>query len=154
SEVIASDTIDRALVDRFAATLDLAASEYPDGAEAPAGIHWCLSPLLAPTAQLGPDGHPARGGFLPPVPLPRRMWAGGLLNFSDRLRVGDTVARRSRVGDIRLKHGRTGPLIFVTVDHDYSVAGMTVLQERQDIVYQDVQSAGDKSDSAADPAQD
>ncbi|HWZ06545.1 MAG TPA: MaoC family dehydratase N-terminal domain-containing protein, partial [Bradyrhizobium sp.] len=68
-------------------------------------------------SELGPDGHPARGGFLPPVPLPRRMWAGGELEFVDALRVGDEVTRTSRIADVTLKTGSTGTLCFVAVDH-------------------------------------
>src|SRR4051812_5156006 len=61
------------------------------GAPAPVGIHWCLAPDIVPTRDIGPDGHPARGGFLPPVPFPRRMWAGGELKFSGDFRIGDEV---------------------------------------------------------------
>lgn len=148
SEVEAVDQIDRALVDRFALTLDLDPSRYHEGDAAPVGIHWCLSPLLAPTSELGPDGHPARGGFLPPVPLPRRMWAGGSLTYLGRFLVGQTVSRRSRVEDIRLKQGRTGPLIFVTVEHVYNVGSQVLLRERQDIVYRDMPR---QDDVAGDP---
>ena len=73
-------------------------------------------------SQIGPDGHPARGGFLPPVPLPRRMWAGGRLELIDPLRVGDEVKRSSRIRDVTLKSGSSGALCFVTVDHEFSTA--------------------------------
>lgn len=138
SEVVVSDEIDQSLVERFAATFDLDPDHYLHGKDAPAGIHWCLSPLLAPTSQLGPDGHPARGGFLPPVALPRRMWAGGKLNFLGRFQVGQVITKTSRVADIRLKQGRTGSLVFVTVHHDYSSSGAILLREQQDIVYRDI----------------
>lgn len=150
SEAVASEQIDKALVDRFAATFDLDPDRYGEGSEAPLGIHWCLAPLLAPSAQLGPDGHPARGGFLPPVPLPRRMWAGGMLAFSGRFLVGQTVRRRSSVEDIRLKQGRAGSLIFVTVQHSYDVCGQAVLSERQDIVYRDIPGPEGKSGDAVE----
>lgn len=81
----AVDMITPALVERFCAIFDLPLESI--GAEAPPGIHWCLSPPIASSADLGPDGHPERGRFLPPVPLPRRMWAGGELVFHHRLRV-------------------------------------------------------------------
>src|SRR5690606_37225115 len=66
----------------------------------PLGLHWCLTPNLTATADLAADGLPSRGGLLPPVPLPLRMWAGGRLEFDDAFEVGDMVTRRSRVSDI------------------------------------------------------
>lgn len=147
SQVIASDIIDTALVERFAATLDLDPDDFRD--EAPPGIHWCLSPHFGPTAQVGPDGHPERGGFLPPVPFPRRMWAGGSLEVLGRFRVGDTVLRKSRVTDVAHKVGRTGALVFVTVEHDFLAGATTILKERQDIVYREL--TGPHASSAASP---
>jgi 3-methylfumaryl-CoA hydratase len=108
---------------------------------APLGIHWCLSPDMAAMSELGSDGHPARGGFLPPVPLPRRMWAGGDLVFTGSFHVGDTVHRKSMIEHIGLKEGRTGDLCFVTLRHVYSVAGEVKATERQDIVYRGMVSA-------------
>jgi 3-methylfumaryl-CoA hydratase len=84
---------------------------------------------------LGPDGHPTKGAFLPAVPLPRRMWAGGQLDLCDTIRVGDLVERRSRVEDVNLKEGRTGPLCFVTVRHEILTSRGIAIEERQDIVY-------------------
>jgi 3-methylfumaryl-CoA hydratase len=86
-------------------------------------------------AQLGPDGHPARGGFLPPIPFPRRMWAGERLEFHDRLLVGDAVTRRSLIRDVVQKEGRLGLLYFVTLDHEISTGRGHAITERQDIVY-------------------
>jgi 3-methylfumaryl-CoA hydratase len=108
-----------------------------NGDDAPTGIHWCLAPDIAPMRALGLDGHPARGGFLPPVPFPRRMWAGGQLWFSGSFRIGDEVAKRSVIEDVTQKIGRTGSLIFVTIRHDYRTARGPVLSERQDIVYRE-----------------
>ena len=132
------DVISPRLANSLAAVLD----ESPtlgEGDVPPAGIHWCLSPEIAPMSGLGPDGHPARGDFLPPVPLPRRMWAGGNLAFSGEFRVGDEVTRRSRIADVALKAGRTGPLCFVTVMHDYAGPRGVVLTERHDIVYRSLE---------------
>lgn len=123
------------LVRKFRATFDEAPGDPRTGEVAPRLIHWCLGPPVALTSVLGADGHPARGGFLPPVPLPRRMWAGGSITFHDDIRVGDTVRRVSRVEDVTLKSGHTGPLCFVTVKHELDVAGRAILTERQDIVY-------------------
>ena len=138
----ATDVIDAALVERFAATLDLDAASTQQGSPAPVGIHWCLAPEVAATASLGPDGHPTRGGFLPPVSLPRRMWAGGELRFSGVFTLGDTVNRLSTIEDVQIKHGRTGALCFVTVRHDYAVDGKAILSERQDIVYREAETPG------------
>ena len=123
------------LMRRFRATFDLTQESDQPGDEAPPGIHWCLAPQVAPTAELSPDGHPARGGFLPPVPLPRRMWAGGTLEIGRPLRGGDEVHRTSRIEDVTLKKGRTGQLCFVTVMHALTAGAETVLRERQDLVY-------------------
>ena len=129
------DVITAALAERFAATLGLDAN-YGTGAPAPRLIHLCLGLPAVPGAALGPDGHPARGGFLPPVPLANRMWAGGRFDFEGALRVGDNVTRVSRIDDVTLRQGRSGPLCFVTVAH--RVAGPAgAVTERQDIVYRD-----------------
>ena len=90
---------------------------------------------------LGPDGHPTRGGFLPPVPLPRRMWAGGELEFFEPLRVGDDSKRTSRITDVTIKTGSTGTLCFVSVEHIVSTPRGMALRERQDIVYRDMGGA-------------
>ena len=148
-----SDCISPRLVESFNAIFD-ASSGLAPGDTAPRAIHWCLAPDIAPMSALGPDGHPARGGFLPPVPLPRRMWAGGHLEFSGDFRVGDTVTRRSHIEDVALKTGRSGGLVFVTVRHAYLTPRGVALTERQDIVYreQEAPAAGDiKSAAAAEP---
>ena len=111
-----SEHLTPALVERFEATLGPSLARIED--EAPLAIHWCLTQPAVAADGLGPDGHPARGGFLPPVPLPRRMWAGGELSFRAPLRVGEEVTRVSRIADVIHKQGRSGKLVFVTVDHD------------------------------------
>lgn len=133
------DEISPRLANSLAAVLD-EATTLVSGEKAPIGIHWCLSPEIAPMHRLGPDGHPARGDFLPPVPLPRRMWAGGELVFSGDFRVGDKVRRLSRVEDVAVKTGRTGTLCFVTVRHDYHTPRGLALRERHDIVYRAIEA--------------
>jgi 3-methylfumaryl-CoA hydratase len=131
-----SQSLDARLVQQFNATLERPGDA--DSAEAPLLIHLCLTQPVAPMSALGRDGHPALGGFLPPVPLPRRMWAGGEFVFHAPLRVGDTVTRHSTILEVTHKHGRTGNLCFVTLEHRISRQGDPVLTERQDIVYRDM----------------
>ncbi|WP_137926328.1 MaoC family dehydratase N-terminal domain-containing protein [Cupriavidus sp. 2SB] len=104
--------------------------------------HWLYFLPRAPQHTLGGDGHPTLGGFMPPVPLPRRMWAGGELSFHRGLRVGDTVTKTSTITDVQHKSGRTGELWFVTVDHVLSVDGDVALKERHDIVYRAMPEVG------------
>ena len=137
----ASDIVTAQLVKGLRATLFLPIGEPKKGDAAPFTVHWCLAPPVVPASELGPDGHPARGGFLPPVPLPRRMWAGGELEFLDTLRVGDEVTRTSRIKDVSLKSGSTGTLCFVAVDHEIKTPRGTAIRERHDIVYRDVTPA-------------
>ena len=109
--------------------------------------HW-LYALRAPApGATGHDGHPARGGFLPPIDLPRRMWASSEIALHHRLRLGTPARRRSTVTDIAAKTGRTGPLIFVTVTHDWMQDGALCLAERQTIVYREI--AGSRADVVA-----
>src|ERR1700684_2563753 len=137
-----SDVITRRLAQELRVTLDQDGPPFRDGDPCPPAIHWCLPPPMVPQSRLGPDGHPARGDFLPPVPLPRRMWAAGRLEFFDPLRVGDAVERRSRISDVAGKEGRSGRLCFVAVDHEISTERGIALKERHDIVYRDAASGG------------
>ncbi len=137
----ADDLLTPRLAKALLATIGDAAPDLAAGAEAPLAVHWCLFPPTVPMQELGEDGHPARGGFLPPVPLPRRMWAGGRLTLHDPLRVGDRVNRRSTISDVALKEGRSGRLCFVTVEHEIATERGLAIAERQDIVYRDASSA-------------
>lgn len=148
-EEVQSELLTGALVQRFNATFDRT-SALEDGAQAPLLIHLCLGQPAVPSAELGPDGHPARGGFLPPVPLPRRMWAGGAFHFHAPVRIGEVVTRRSVIEDVTLKHGSTGTLCFVTVTHHIESAGRKVVTERQDIVYRDAGAPPRMMPEAAD----
>ena len=106
------------------------------GAPAPLGIHWCLATPAVGRADLQADGHPRPGAtILPPVPLPRRMWAGGDITWHDALCIGDEVTRRSTVKDVTTKHGRSGALCFVQVEHQYVTPRGLAISELQDIVY-------------------
>ncbi len=138
----AADIVTPQLVRALRATLFMDPGKPVAHDPAPLTVHWCLAQPVAPMSALGPDGHPARGGFLPPVPLPRRMWAGGELEFLDRIRVGDDVTRTSRIADVSLKTGSSGALCFVTVEHTIETPRGVAIRERQDIVYRDVPGTG------------
>lgn len=97
--------------------------------------HWCAFPPTAGMAELGVDGHPRLGGFLPPVRLDRRMWAGGALTFHAPLRVGEPLVRRSSIRSVTEKDGSAGPMVFVTLDHEIIAGDGLAISEQQDIVY-------------------
>jgi 3-methylfumaryl-CoA hydratase len=137
----ASDIVTAHLVMGLRATLFQEIGAPKPGDAAPWTVHWCLAQPVFPMSQLGPDGHPTRGGFLPPVPLPRRMWAGGELEFLEPLRVGDEMTRSSRISDVTMKTGSTGALCFVSVEHEITTPRGTAIRERQDIVYRDISTA-------------
>jgi 3-methylfumaryl-CoA hydratase len=131
----ARDVVSIELVRKFRATFDFPASWPHPGDRAPHLLHFCLAQPTVCTNLLAEDGHPRKGGFLPPVPLPRRMWAGSSLAFEGTLCVGDHVRRSSRIANVVTKEGRAGPLCFVTIEHSIDVDGQVVLNETQDLVY-------------------
>jgi 3-methylfumaryl-CoA hydratase len=133
-----TDVVTAHLVRGLRATLFMEIGAPKPGDAAPWTAHWCLAQPVYPMSQLGPDGHPTRGGFLPPVPLPRRMWAGGELEFFEPLRVGDEMTRTSRISGVTMKSGSTGVLCFVSVEHEIATPRGTAIRERQDIVYRDM----------------
>lgn len=137
------DQVTAAPLRALTATLDGDDAPQAPGAPIPPLWHWLYFLPAAPQSELGPDGHPQRGGFLPPVPLPRRMWAGSQLSFHRPLRVGQALLRSSRIADVRLKEGRTGPLVFVNVDHRVEADGELAIEERHDIVYRDMPAPGE-----------
>jgi 3-methylfumaryl-CoA hydratase len=112
-------------------------AEPATGAIIPPLAHWLYFLPRAPQSALGPDGHPRRGGFLPPVPLPRRMWAGGRLRLHRALAVGDPIQRSSTVVGVEAKRGRSGALVFVTVRHEIHGPDGLAIDEDQDLVYRD-----------------
>jgi 3-methylfumaryl-CoA hydratase len=129
----------------LAATLDRDPARPADGTELPALWHWLYFLPLARQSEIGPDGHPKRGGFLPPVPLPRRMWAGSQLEFHRPLRVGDRIERASVIEGVEEKSGRSGTLVFVKVRHRIFANGERepAITEVHDIVYRDAPKPGD-----------
>ena len=147
----ASDIVTAQLAKGLRATLFQDVGEPKAGDAAPYTVHWCLAQPVFPMSMLGPDGHPTRGGFLPPVPLPRRMWAGGELEFFDPLRVGDEATRVSRISDVTVKTGSTGTLCFVAVEHVVATSRGTAIRERQDIVYREMGGATASAPKAPPP---
>ncbi|MDG6080137.1 hypothetical protein E3U23_13160 [Erythrobacter litoralis] len=130
----AADRLDQGLAARWCATFD---SDAPAGATMPQGVHFCLCTPEARTGQLGEDGHPARSeaGFLPPIPLPRRMWAGSDIRFHAPLAIGATIERTSRIASVTPKSGNRGEMVFVAVEHETSADGVLAARETQNLVY-------------------
>ena len=140
----------------LAATLDRDDPAPAPGTALPPLAHWLYFLPHARQSQLGPDGHARRGGFLPPVPLPRRMWAGGRLRWEpgNPLRVGDAARRVSRIESVTHKQGRSGEMVFVLVRHELHNAQGLALTEEQDLVYRAAAQTGEPAPppTAADTA--
>jgi 3-methylfumaryl-CoA hydratase len=138
------------------ARLMAATVDHPDperirnGEPLPPLWHWIYFLAGLPSAELGRDGHPARGGFLPPVPLPNRMWAGGRVSFVQPLLIGSAVRKESSILSVDQKRGRSGDLVFVTVLHQLkSLAGELLIREEHDIVYKGATSAPQRAENPA-----
>jgi 3-methylfumaryl-CoA hydratase len=141
-EEIRDDVITSAPVARLSSTLDHREPRAVSGEPLPECWHWLYFQPDALTTDIAKDGHPQRGGFLPPVPLPRRMWAGSELAFHAPLLVGDEVTRVSVVDAVDLKSGSAGPLVFVTLVHKLYVRDVLCVEEKQTLVYRsDVKAA-------------
>ncbi|RZL88152.1 MAG: acyl-CoA dehydrogenase, partial [Variovorax sp.] len=119
----------------LSATLDRDDPAPAPGDALPPLWHWLYFLPHALQSEIGEDGHPQRGGFLPPVPLPRRMWAGGRLHWHQPLKLGETVRRVSRIESVKHKAGRSGDLLFVLVRHELHTPAGLALTEEHDIVY-------------------
>lgn len=137
----------------LAATLDYTDTNAALAAALPPLWHWVFFTPRVRQSELGADGHPRVGGFLPPVPLPRRMWAGGRLQWYGALRIGDELRRTSTIKSVTHKTGRSGDLIFALVRHEFTNGEQLVLTEEQDIVYRAPAQPGDPvpSPTAAPP---
>jgi 3-methylfumaryl-CoA hydratase len=127
------------------ATFDEKDPDPRNGDPLPPLWHWLYFLDTAPQSKIGPDGHAERGDFLPPVPLPRRMWAGSRFAFDgEPLRVGDTIRRISKIKSVEPKSGSTGSMVFVTVEHTVSGARGASFVEEHDIVYREAAKPGEK----------
>lgn len=122
------------------------------GAPLPPLWHWAAFPDVAPIDALGTDGHPRLGGFLPPLPFPRRMWAGGRVTFAGRLSVGERLHRRSEIQRVEFKTGATGDMAFVTVIHHVRGEGGGTVRDEQDLVYLPMPTAYRPPRALAPPA--
>jgi 3-methylfumaryl-CoA hydratase len=133
----AEDIVDARRVAQMAGSLGL--SQAPAvGDSLPMPWHWLFFTPITHATTTGSDGHPARGGFLPPVPLPRRMWAGSEVVCHGPLRIGDRTRRESRIASVEAKRGKGGNLLFVTVEHAlYAGGDDPVIEEQQSIVYRE-----------------
>lgn len=138
------DVVTATPIAALAATLDRPPIRPADQDPVPVLWHWLYFLPLARQSEIGPDGHPDRGGFMPPVPQPRRMWAGSQFEFHHPLRVGDPIRRLSSIENISEKSGRSGKLVFVRVKHVISNdrTDEAALTEFHDIVYRDLPQAG------------
>lgn len=135
----------------MAATLDL--QEFPGPCDPlPAGWHWMFFNPVVARRGLGSDGHPQRGGFLPPIEPARRMWAGSRIRYLAPLPVDVMAQRVSRIQSVLHKQGRQGSLWFVTVNHRTLSQGTVCIEEEQDIVYREPSAQTANSGPAPEPA--
>ncbi len=131
-----------ALADVLSATLDRDDPPHARGVAFPPGWHWLCFPEAVRLAETGYDGHPKTGGFMPPVPLPRRMWAGNRMEFHQPIRAGDALERKSTIADLRFKAGGGGELCFVTVRHEIHAGSELATVEEHDVVYREATAPG------------
>lgn len=132
--VTRTDTLTQRLIDTYCATM----SPFlfaPDARIAPPGLHFGLAPASPPAEATGPDGAELKGIFLPPIALPRRMWAGGSIETLRPLRLGAAVIRTSTISDIRTKQGSSGEMCLVSIAYDIADGDGTAIRERQDLVF-------------------
>lgn len=150
----ASDTLTLTPARAMAATLDRKAGPETPGDTLPPLWHWLYFLPLHARHELGPDGHAARGEFLPPVDLPRRMWAGSRFQFHQPLRLGESVHRSSRILDVVSKKGRSGRFVLVTVQHEIHGESGLAITEEQDLAYREAAQPGAPAPAAtAAPAE-
>lgn len=135
SQAPVADTITPRLLAEYQATLGN--SLFDTTPHAPLGVHWCLAPPIVGGEGLGADGHPKLGTFLPPVPLPRRMWAGGSVTFHQNFAMGEEVEKTTKITGIDWKQGKSGQLCFITMGHSYRGKQGGAIDETQSVVYRE-----------------
>lgn len=126
----------------LAALLDQDLTGFVEGSALPPLWHWLYFLNQLPQGELGIDGHPRHGGFLPPIPHRRRMFAGGRVTVTNPIRVGETATKRSSLDKVAVKEGHQGELLFVTVRHELTVGGAARVVEEADLVYRSDASRG------------
>ena len=146
------DRITEAPVAALSATLDYDHTVAKRGEMLPPCWHWLYFLDAAPNARLDVDGHVRRGGFIPPIPLPRRMWAGSRLKFHTPLIVGDEARRVTTIADVRNKVGRSGELVFLTLRHQVYAHDELAIEEDQELVYRRASPGGITGEAAPAPA--
>lgn len=144
------DIVAPAPVARLSATLDYPNTLAQSGDPLPLPWHWLYFLPCSPASEIGVDGHPRRGGFLPPVPLPRRMWAGSAMRFVSPLHVGDAVRRESTIQEAVHKSGASGDLVFVKLRHEIFRENTLLIEEDQDLVYREA-SGGNPAPAGKPP---
>jgi 3-methylfumaryl-CoA hydratase len=142
-----TDVVHAAPIAALSALLDRDDPPPRAGDAMPPLAHWLYFHHFHRQSELGPDGHARRGEFLPPVPLPRRMWAGSRLEFHRRIAIGEEIGCVSRIAAVQVKEGRSGPLVFVTVRHEVGNAAGLAITDEHDIVYR-----GESGATTAPPA--
>lgn len=135
-----TDVVSAAQAGKLAATIGLPQQSWDAGTAAPWLVHFCLALAPVATEELAADGHPPKGAFIPPVPLPRRMWAGSDIEFAAPLRIGDRIRRLSRITAINPKTGRSGSMCFVTIEHHIFRDDELLVRENQTLVYREAAS--------------
>ena len=131
-----TDVVTASLVQRYKAVI----GQVTPQVGTPYGLHWCTCLPTAPMGALGQDGHPETGNFLPPSPLPRRMWAASDVTFLNSIEVGSKIDRQSTILNVTEKTGRSGSLLFVEVEHLTKANGVNAVSEKQTIVYREAPS--------------
>jgi 3-methylfumaryl-CoA hydratase len=135
--VTREDVVTQRLMDEYRSTLSPHLFKPRSEVECPPGLHWCLALPAHGIAKLGPDGAEAKGTFLPPVPLPRRMWAGGKVETFLPLRCNDKIERTSTITDVKNRDGKAGALCIVSVSHEINANGVLAIRERHDILFRE-----------------
>ena len=135
--VTREDVVTPRLLAEYRATLDPFLFNPVRDEICPPGLHWGLAPATPRMDELGPDGSEAKGLFLPPIPLPRRMWAGGKVETFGAIGVGMAVTRIATITDVKMREGKSGPLYFVSVTHEIKSGAELLVRERQDLVFGD-----------------
>lgn len=144
-----NDDVTLSAVRHMAAMLDLDPDTFERGSPVPPHWYSMFFTINARRSQIGHDGHPKKGEFLPPLPLPRRMFVGREVSFPGVLRVGDQAEKRSEIIGIEQKEGRNGTLVFLKVQHTISVQGHPVVVEQQEVVYRNAPNANAKAATAS-----